>query len=98
MKTYAVKRWFPRIRYPSEITDLFNFICFKKCFLFKKKNCASFENSNMTDDSHARDYLDGAVRNTIPPDQINRLSYCLHPDGYINPYETPVALTEYQLK
>ncbi|KAL4097836.1 hypothetical protein QTP88_022543 [Uroleucon formosanum] len=53
----------------------------------------------MTDDSHARDYiLDRNVRSTFPPDQINRLSYCLHPDGYINPYETPVTLTEYQLK
>jgi len=52
----------------------------------------------MTNDSHVREFLDSGVQNTIPPDQINRLSYCLHPDGYINPYETPVALTEYQLK
>lgn len=52
----------------------------------------------MADKSHVRDDFDRGVRNTIPTDQINRLSYCLHPDGYINPYETPVALTEYQLK
>lgn len=33
-----------------------------------------------------------------PLDQINELSYGLHPDGDINPYETPSMLTEYQLK
>lgn len=34
----------------------------------------------------------------VPTDQINRLSYGLHPDGCINPYEMPSMLTEYQLK
>lgn len=38
------------------------------------------------------------VRETAPPDQINKLSYGLHPDGYINPHEAPSMLTEYQLK
>lgn len=38
------------------------------------------------------------VRKIAPPDQINKLSYDLHPDGYINPHEVPSMLTEYQLK
>lgn len=65
----------------------------KKLHVYKEKL-----NNKMTNDSHVREFLDSGVQNTIPPDQINRLSYCLHPDGYINPYETPVTLTEYQLK
>lgn len=35
---------------------------------------------------------------TVPRDQINMLSYCMHPDGFTNPNETPSALSEYQLK
>jgi len=68
---------------------------------FQKNNACTMNdlnNNNMTHDSHAQDNLKQGRRKTIPPDQINRLSYCLHPDGYINPYETPVTLTEYQLK
>jgi len=41
---------------------------------------------------------DRRARKTVPPDQIDKLGYCSHPGGDVNPYETPSRLTEYQLK
>lgn len=57
------------------------------------------ERKNTTDPDDERNgfkYL--KTKKTVPPDQINTLSYGLHPDGHVNSYETPSMLTEYQLK
>lgn len=45
-----------------------------------------------------RNFFNQKAQKTVPPDQINNLSYCSHPDGYINPNETSPSFTEYQLK
>lgn len=49
-------------------------------------------------ENYVRNYFNQRTEKTVPPDQINKLSYCSHPDGFINPNETSPALTEYQLK
>lgn len=33
-----------------------------------------------------------------PADHKNMLNYGVHPDGLVNPEETPAAVSEYQLK